>query len=124
MNWGRTSAARLRTASRHTYADIVLVLVAAAGVLFGAVATTRVFRRAAEPSGFEPARPSVPVPGVRAVLEALPVAVLVVDVADEVLLGNRAARDLGLIRDGVLAHMPALRRLVRRTRHEMVSQEE
>jgi two-component system sensor histidine kinase SenX3 len=107
-----------------TYADSVLVLAAAAGLVLGAVAATLVLRRAPEPTGFEPARPSVPVPGVRAVLEALPVAVLVVDVADEVLLGNRAARDLGLIRDGVLAHLPALRRLVRRTRHEMVPQEE
>jgi two-component system sensor histidine kinase SenX3 len=57
------------------------------------------------------------------VLEALPVAVLVVDVADEVLLGNRAARDLGLIRDGVLAAFPELRRLVRQTRRAGEAQE-
>jgi two-component system sensor histidine kinase SenX3 len=44
------------------------------------------------------------------------VAVLVVDVADDVLLGNRAARDLGLISDGVLAALPQLRRLVREAR--------
>jgi two-component system sensor histidine kinase SenX3 len=50
------------------------------------------------------------------VLEALPVAVLIVDVAEEVLLGNRAARDLGLVQDGVLAALPQLRRLVRDTR--------
>jgi two-component system sensor histidine kinase SenX3 len=102
----------------------VLVLAAAAGLLLGALAAALLLRRPAEPSGFDAPRRSVPVPGVRAVLEALPVAVLVVDVADEVLLGNRAARDLGLIRDGVLANMPALRRLVRRTRHDMVPKEE
>ena len=55
-------------------------------------------------------------PSASAVLEALPVAVLVVDVAEEVLVGNRAARDLGLVRDGVLVALPQLRRLVRDTR--------
>ena len=62
-------------------------------------------------------------PAARSVMEALPVAVVVVDVADEVLLGNRAARDLGLIRDGVLAALPQLRRLVRRTRRTLEPQE-
>jgi two-component system sensor histidine kinase SenX3 len=62
-------------------------------------------------------------PGAGSVLEALPVAVLVVDVADEVLLGNRAAHDLGLIRDGVLAALPQLRQLVRRTRRSGDPQE-
>jgi two-component system sensor histidine kinase SenX3 len=63
-------------------------------------------------------RPAGPTsaPTASAVLEALPVAVLIVDVAEEVLLGNRAARDLGLVRDGVLAALPQLRRLVRDTR--------
>ena len=67
-------------------------------------------------------RPAPPVPAVRGgpgaatVLEALPLAVLVVDVAEEVLLGNRTARDLGLVDDGVLAALPQLRRLVRDTR--------
>jgi two-component system sensor histidine kinase SenX3 len=102
----------------------VVVIAATAGLLLGAAVTALVLRRTPEPSGFDSVRPTVPVPGVRAVLEALPVAVLVVDVADEVLLGNRAARDLGLIREGVLANMPALRRLVRRTRHDMVAKEE
>ena len=55
-------------------------------------------------------------PGAAAILEALPLAVLVVDVAEEVLVGNRAARELGLVRDGVLASLPQLRRLVRDTR--------
>ena len=65
-------------------------------------------------------RPAAPVtrggPSAAAVLEALPLAVLVVDVAEQVLLGNRAARDLGLVDDGVLAALPQLRRLVRDTR--------
>ena len=60
--------------------------------------------------------PSGSSPSAAAVLEALPVAVLIVDVAEEVLLGNRAARDLGLVQDGVLAALPQLRRLVRDTR--------
>jgi len=55
-------------------------------------------------------------PGAAAVLEALPVAVLVVDVSDVVLLDNRAARELGLVKDGVLAALPQLRQLVRDTR--------
>jgi two-component system sensor histidine kinase SenX3 len=61
-------------------------------------------------------RPAGGGPTAAAVLEALPVAVLIVDVAEEVLLGNRAARDLGLVEDGVLAALPQLRRLVRDTR--------
>lgn len=50
------------------------------------------------------------------VLEALPVAVLVVGLSDEVLLDNKVARDLGLVRDGLLVDLPALRGLVRDTR--------
>jgi two-component system sensor histidine kinase SenX3 len=55
-------------------------------------------------------------PGASDVLEALPLAVLVVDAAEEVLVGNRTARELGLVRDGVLAALPQLRKLVRDTR--------
>ncbi|MBK5305598.1 MAG: ATP-binding protein [Frankiaceae bacterium] len=102
----------------------MVVLAAAVGLLVGVAVGALLLRRPAEPSDFDGPARAVPVPGARAVLEALPVAVLVVDVADEVLLGNRAARDLGLIRDGVLAGMPQLRRLVRRTRHDMVPQED
>jgi two-component system sensor histidine kinase SenX3 len=101
----------------------MVVLAAAAGVVLGVVVALLFLRRRPEPSGFD-VRTRVPVPGVRAVLEALPTAVLVVDVADEVLLGNRAARELGLIHEGVLANMPELRRLVRQTRHDMVPQEQ
>jgi two-component system sensor histidine kinase SenX3 len=91
----------------------------AAGLLLSAVLLVLRRTRSA------PARPSPQpiVPGAQNVLEALPVAVLVVDVADEVLLGNRAARELGLIRDGVLAAMPQLRQLVGRTRRSSVPQE-
>jgi two-component system sensor histidine kinase SenX3 len=96
----------------------VVVLAATLGLLLGAVVTALLLRRPAAITVAEPsAGPAVP--GARSVLEALPVAVLVVDVADEVLLGNRAARDLGLIRDGVLAALPQLRRLVRRTRRSL-----
>jgi two-component system sensor histidine kinase SenX3 len=62
------------------------------------------------------AESQTPGPSARAILEALPVAVLVVDVAEEVLVGNRAARELGLVNDGVLAALPQLRQLVRDTR--------
>jgi len=55
-------------------------------------------------------------PSARAILEALPVAVLVVDEHEGVLLGNRAARELGLVSDGVLAAHAELSQLVRDTR--------
>ncbi len=66
-------------------------------------------------------RPAAPVrhldkAGAGEILDALPVAVLVVDVAEKVLVGNRVARELGLVHDGVLAALPQLRRLVRDTR--------
>ncbi|MCW2572063.1 MAG: hypothetical protein JWO88_2121 [Frankiales bacterium] len=99
----------------------MVVLAAALGLIAGALVVALV-RRRAEPSA-SPTTTQPAVPGARSVLEALPVAVLVVDVADEVLLGNRAARDLGLIRDGVLAALPQLRRLVGRTRRSMEPQE-
>jgi two-component system sensor histidine kinase SenX3 len=96
----------------------VVVLAATLGLLLGAAVTALLLRRPAAITVAQPSTRSA-VPGARSVLEALPVAVLVVDVADEVLLGNRAARDLGLIRDGVLAALPQLRRLVRRTRRSL-----
>ena len=55
-------------------------------------------------------------PSASAVLEALPVAGLEVDVEEEVLVANRAARELGLVSDGGLVALPQLRRLVRDTR--------
>ncbi len=55
-------------------------------------------------------------PGATAVLDALPVAVLVVDAAERVVVGNRVAQDLGLVRGGVLSTLPELSRLVRDTR--------
>ena len=66
---------------------------------------------------------SRPVPGAAAVLEAVPIAVVVVNSAHEVLLANRAARDLGLVSGGVLAALPALRRLVDDTRRTGLRQE-
>ena len=81
------------------------------GLALGAVLTTR-FRRTGGPR--TPATNTGP--SASDVLEALPVAVLVVDVAEEVLVGNRRARELGLIRDGVLVALPQLRRLVRDAR--------
>ncbi|HUR52219.1 MAG TPA: ATP-binding protein, partial [Mycobacteriales bacterium] len=82
---------------------------AATGLLVG-YRLGRRRRPAASPAGRAPG------PSARAILDALPVAVLVVDVAEEVLVGNRAARELGLVNDGVLAALPQLRQLVRDTR--------
>jgi two-component system sensor histidine kinase SenX3 len=86
-----------------------LALVAAVLGLLGGV----VLGRGMRPGAVEGRAPG---PSARAILEALPVAVLVVDVAEEVLVGNRAARELGLVNDGVLAALPQLRQLVRDTR--------
>jgi two-component system sensor histidine kinase SenX3 len=94
----------------------VVVLAAGLGLLVGAALAALLMRPRRYTSPIRPELARPPVPGARSVLEALPVAVLVVDVADDVLLGNRAARDLGLIRDGVLAALPQLRRLVRQAR--------
>ncbi len=91
---------------------VLLALGCALGGLGVGVALTVALRRREAPS-----RPvGTTGPSASAVLEALPLAVLVVDVAEEVLVGNRAARELGLVRDGVLAALPQLRRLVRDTR--------
>jgi two-component system sensor histidine kinase SenX3 len=87
--------------------------VAFAAALGGLVAGIALGRRRPHPVAAS-TRP--PGPSARAILEALPVAVLVVDVAEEVLVGNRAARELGLVNDGVLAALPQLRQLVRDTR--------
>jgi two-component system sensor histidine kinase SenX3 len=101
----------------------VVLLAATLGLVVGALVAALVLRaRTAAPAPPTDVRDPL-VPGARAVLEALPVAVLVVDVAEEVLLGNRAARELGLIRDGVLAALPQLRRLVRQTRRTMQAQQ-
>jgi len=108
--------------STPTYADHVVVVATAVGLVLGVVLTLAVIivRRRADLSK---SRRDPLVPGARAVLEALPVAVLVIDVHDEVLLGNRVARDLGLISDGVLAALPQLRRLVTQARSTMQAQE-
>jgi two-component system sensor histidine kinase SenX3 len=93
--------------------DVWALLTAAGTLLVGLVAGLALGRRRHRTA---PVPPRAPGPSARAILEALPVAVLVVDVAEEVLVGNRAARDLGLVNDGVLAALPQLRQLVRDTR--------
>ena len=85
---------------------------AVAGAVVGAVAV----RRQRSAPGRRSQAPAAPGPSAAAVLEALPLAVLVVDVQEHVLLANRAARELGLVDDGVLPALPQLRRLVRDTR--------
>lgn len=88
------------------------------GLLVGLLAGLALKLPAGRTLNRPPARPlSRPAgPSARAILEALPVAVLVVDEADEVLVGNPAAQELGLVHDGVLAALPQLRQLVRDTR--------
>jgi two-component system, OmpR family, sensor histidine kinase SenX3 len=81
------------------------------GLLAGAGLASSLSGRRRAPTSVRPTGPSA-----RAILDALPVAVLVVDIAEEVLVGNRAARELGLVNDGVLAALPQLRQLVRDTR--------
>ncbi len=90
---------------------LVVGLAVLGGLLLGVLAGLLLRPRPTAPAAATRGGPSA-----AAVLEALPLAVLVVDVAEEVLLGNRAARDLGLVDDGVLAALPQLRRLVRDTR--------
>ena len=99
----------------------MIVLAAVLGLAVGALVAAALLRRPRTAPA--PVASPTLLPGAGAVLEALPVAVLVVDVADEVLLGNRAARELGLIRDGVLGAVPELRRLVRSTRRTATAQE-
>ena len=93
---------------------LALLAAAAAGaVTAGAAVASR------RPRARHTARPAAPAqtgPSAASVLEALPLAVLVVDVQEQVLLANRAARDLGLVDEGVLPTLPQLRRLVRDTR--------
>jgi two-component system sensor histidine kinase SenX3 len=100
----------------------VIVFAALAGLIVGLLVGVAATRRRDRHVPTSLVTPRL-LPGAGAVLEALPVAVLVVDVAEEVLLGNRAARELGLIRDGVLAAFPELRRLVRQTRRTSQAQE-
>ena len=110
----------------------VEVLVGVAGLTVGAGGCAAYLRPSLlRPSLLRPVPPksspgpddSRPVPGAAAVLEAVPVAVVVVNSAHEVLLANRAARDLGLVSGGVLAALPALRRLVDDTRRTGLRQE-
>ncbi len=114
---------------------LVGVLVGVTGLVVGlgvgAAAGAALVRRHSSASAVQSASAAEPapigedrlVPGARAVLEALPVAVIVVNVAQEVLLANRAARDLGMVSGGVLAALPQLRRLVGDTRRSGLRQE-
>ena len=97
--------------------DGLAVLGALACAVAGGVAGAGVMasrRGPHTPASPEASRPTAG--SVAAVLEALPLAVLVLDVQEQVLLANRAARDLGLVDGGVLSALPQLRRLVRDTR--------
>ncbi len=95
---------------------VAALLVALAAGVAGLLAGVGIGRRPAAPE--ETSRPVVPppLPGARDVLQALPLAVLVVDVTQQVLAANRVADELGLVRGGVLAALPQLRRLVDDTR--------
>jgi two-component system sensor histidine kinase SenX3 len=88
---------------------IALPAALAGGILGGLLVAQN---RPGTPTGT--ARPSTP--SARALLEALPLAVLAVDENEQVLLGNRSARELGLVTDGALTALPQLLALVRDTR--------
>ncbi|MCW2777088.1 MAG: phoR [Frankiales bacterium] len=91
---------------------VVVALVAAVAGLVAGLS----LRRPAPPEPLPVREPTPGLPGARDVLQALPLAVLVVDVSHDVLLANRAANQLGLVQGGVLAALPQLRRLVDDTR--------
>jgi hypothetical protein len=71
-------------AARPTLIIVLPALAALAGLLTGALVTAYALRREPPPSELDAPTVHRPVPTARSVLEALPVAVLVVDVADEV----------------------------------------
>jgi two-component system sensor histidine kinase SenX3 len=88
----------------------------ALGAVLGAVAVLLLHRRS--PSRREDRRPVASPhqpPSSGEVLGALPVAVAVLDARDDVVLANRAAVDVGIVR-GPLLTVADLRRLVRETR--------
>ncbi|MGB8650460.1 MAG: ATP-binding protein [Mycobacteriales bacterium] len=93
-------------------AEIGLAVVSAlVGVGLGLVLATSLRRPTTRSE-----RPTAPGPTASDALDALPVAVLIVDADEQVLVGNRAARALGLGRQRVLDALPELRPLVRDTR--------
>jgi two-component system sensor histidine kinase SenX3 len=90
----------------------------AAGLVLGAVLALLVVRRRAAASAPPPADPAAARPTSAEVIDALPVAVAVVDGSGQVVLANRRAGELGVVREGWLL-LPELRELtrdVRRTR--------
>jgi two-component system sensor histidine kinase SenX3 len=88
----------------------------ALGAVLGAVAVLLLRRQAGPDRAERPsaARPDSP-PSSGEVLGALPVAVAVLDARDDVVLANRAAVEVGIVR-GPLLTVADLRRLVRQTR--------
>ena len=109
--WARGHGRRPYARAVDPLSVLVAVLAASAGLLVGVLLARR---PRPEPARALPPRPLVP--GARDVLQALPLAVLVVDASQEVLLANRRASELGLVEGGVLAALPPLRRLVDETR--------
>ncbi len=96
-----------------------------AGVLLGAVLAGQLLRRPDPlPAAaiLEPAAKTAAPPSSVDVIDALPVAVAVLDCADAVVLANRSALQLGLIRGGRLG-VAELRRLVRDVRRTRSPQE-
>jgi two-component system sensor histidine kinase SenX3 len=96
-----------------------LVLGAALGVVVAGLLRARpdaaVPRRADDPAAADP-------PASVDVIQALPVAVAVLDAADDVVLANRSAAELGVVR-GPLLMVAELRRLVRETRRSGLPRE-
>ena len=86
-----------------------------AGLVLGAVLALLATRRWPSPPAQPPADPGAAHPTSAEVIDALPVAVAVVDGSGLVVLANRRAVELGVVRDGWLL-VPELRELVRDVR--------
>jgi two-component system sensor histidine kinase SenX3 len=98
-------------------------MAAAAGLIVGVVLTILLLRRTEPaPAPLAPATFRADVPSSVDVIQALPVAVAVVDGSDDVVLANRAALDLGVVRDERLP-VSELRRLARSTRRSGTAHE-
>ena len=99
---------------------LAAVLGLVAGVLLSVVVLLVALRSRAEPQP-APVTPS-PVPSSADVIHALPVAVAVLDGADDVVLANRSAVSLGVVREDRVP-VAELRRLVRDTRRSGTAHE-
>ena len=98
------------------------LLAAAAGLVAGVVLAVLLLRRTAPSAPVPPPAFRPDVPSSVDVIQALPVAVAVLDGNDDVVLANRAALQLGVVRDERVP-VTELRRLARDTRRSGTAHE-